>query len=142
MPNFTPGRIIPVADWLAEAKRRFGEDPLNWRFQCPICKHVQTLGDFKAIGAEPQSAYQECIGRHLQKPARDLAGTPGSNGKKSPCDYAAYGLFSSGIQVQGESGRPVYVFPFAQDVPMAETQEASRENNVPVDAPNTEKRNS
>ena len=108
--------VIPVAHWLEDGKQRFGAGWMAWRFQCPVCKHVQTPADFKAIGADPQEAYQECIGRKLPKSecARDLSGTPAANGQRSPCDYAAFGLFRLGILVQGEGPKPTPVFPFAE----------------------------
>ena len=104
---------IPVAEWLSEGKRRFGEDPKLWQFRCPVCGNVQTMEDFKQVGAEPQSAYQECIGRHLQNRASNLAGTPSKDGKTAPCDFAAYGLFQFGWKVVSEGGKVVPVFPFA-----------------------------
>ena len=104
---------MPVKEWLAEAQRLFGNNPNKWKFRCPICGNVQSGADFAAIGAEPQSCYQECIGRHQPKPARDLASIAGENGRKTPCDYAAYGLFHSAFQVIPQSGGPVQVFPFA-----------------------------
>jgi len=114
MPENQP---MPVAEWLAEGRRRFGDDYKLWKFRCPVCGHVQTPGEFGAIGQEPQSAYQECIGRHLQFRASNFAGTPGKNGEKSPCDYAAYGLFQFGWKVINERGKPVPVFPFADFPP-------------------------
>jgi hypothetical protein len=107
---------IPVAEWLAKAVALFGNDPKAWRFECPVCGNVQTLQDFKDAGAEPQRAYQECLGRVLPKPARNFASTPGGNGKTQPCDYAAFGLFqlSKAPKVIPEGGgKPVAVFPFA-----------------------------
>ena len=106
-------REIPVAEWIAEAKRLFGDNPRDYCFECPICHHIQRLGDFANIGVDPQLGYQECIGRHLRGSAKDLAQTPGKDGSKSPCDYAAYGLFSSGIVVIADNGHKVHVFPFA-----------------------------
>ena len=118
MPN---GSNVSVADWKAEGARRFGEDFRQWKWRCPICGNIATMDDFKAVGAQPQSAYQECIGRHITGSARDFAGTPGANGKKSPCDYAAYGLFRAlgGYLVIPEDpkGKSVPVFPFAEAEP-------------------------
>jgi hypothetical protein len=108
-------KIIPVTEWLARGRELFGEDPLQWRFKCPICGHVQTMADFKAIGQQAQSAYRECIGRHLPKSqcATDLASVPGKDGKKSPCDYATYGLFQIGDKVTPEGqDKPITVFYF------------------------------
>ena len=110
MPNNQP---MPVSEWLAEGKRRFGNDPKLWQFRCPVCGNIQTMQDFMQVGAQAQSAYQECIGRHLPNRASNLAGTPSKDGKKSPCDYAAYGLFQFGWKVINEAGKAVPVFPFA-----------------------------
>lgn len=110
---------MPVSEWLAEAKRRFGEDPKQWKFRCPACGNIQTLVDFEKAGAEPQSAYQECIGRHLPRAQRasQLGSEPARDtGKKQPCDYAAYGLLPlPGVKpVISENGHRVMVFPFAE----------------------------
>ncbi len=126
----TPTRDIPVAEWLAEGLRRFGGGKENWkawRFQCPVCKHVATPAEFQALGAEPQLAYQECIGRQLPKDqcASDLAETPTADGKKSPCNYAAYGLFRFGLTVLNDAGKPVPVLPFADALPGLESQGAT-----------------
>ena len=104
---------MPHAEWLAEGRRRFGDDPKSWQFRCPVCGNIQTMQDFEQVGAEPHSAYQECIGRHLPSRASNLAGTPAKDGKKSPCDFAAYGLFQFGWKVINEAGKAVPVFPFA-----------------------------
>jgi hypothetical protein len=111
---------IPVAEWLAQACALFGADPKDWKFECPVGGNIQTLQDFKDAGAEPQRAYQECLGRVIPNPARNFASTPGGNGKNQPCDYAAFGLFqlSKAPKVIPEGGgRPVAVFPFATQAP-------------------------
>lgn len=43
------------AEWLEEGKKKFGENPDEWKFQCPICGHVQ--GDRE---------YQECKNCHYK----------------------------------------------------------------------------
>jgi hypothetical protein len=89
-----------LAEWQAEAKRRFG-DAANWRFVCPACGNEQTPLDFKELGVDPQLAYQECIGRHVD--ALD-------------CDWTAYGLLGTtgkGRLVQ-LTDRQVEVFDFAE----------------------------
>jgi hypothetical protein len=107
---------VPVADWLSEARRRFGDDPKTWTFECPVCGNRQTLTQFNDIGVEPQYAYQECIGRHMKMRASNLGGTPAKDGTKSPCDYAAYGLFRAlkgHVVIPEGGGKPVAVLPFA-----------------------------
>lgn len=112
-------RTIPVAEWLSQARSLFGDDPKKWRFKCPVCGHSQTLADFEAIGAEPQSAYTECIGRYLLSRASGLGSKSADGGKKSPCDYAAFGLFrlSPAPEVVPDGGgKPVAVFAFDVEV--------------------------
>jgi hypothetical protein len=115
---------VAQAEWLAKGQEIFGEDFRTWKFECPCCGNVQTLQDFRDIGVEPQLAYQECIGRHQKGSAKDFASTPGPGAKKSPCDYAAYGLFRAlkghlviperGAEPQpGRDGKTA-VFPFAE----------------------------
>ena len=112
-------RNITVEDWRKEAVRRFGPNPMTWAFECPICHHVQTGADFVKIGANSQSAYQECIGRQMEGRASGLGTKPGKNGELSPCDYAAFGLFRAMgegaylVTPEGGEGQ-VPVFPFAE----------------------------
>lgn len=113
-------RVLPVAEWIAEGERRFGpgkDNWMNWEFQCPCCDNIATPADFKALGADPTLAYQECIGRQMprDKRASNLGSTAAENGAKAPCDYAAYGLLRAlkSYLVQGESG-PVPTIPFAE----------------------------
>lgn len=77
----------------------------GWRFECPCCQNVAGPADFKAIGADPQSAAQECIGRHLPE-ARD-AFAKGDG----PCNYAAYGLLRLGEVITMPDGSEVGVMP-------------------------------
>ena len=83
-------------EWRAQGEELFGPKMLEWRFKCPICGHVQSAQDFhkyKDQGANPSSAYQECLGRYLPKGESRQA--LGAGGKvEQPCDYAAYGLFN------------------------------------------------
>lgn len=82
------------AEWLAEAERRFGKNPLKWRFACPACAHTATCDDFKALGVAPDRAAVECIGR-----VHNELGTPGKRGKNAdgiqPCNWAAFGLLGT-----------------------------------------------
>lgn len=106
---------VPVSrdEWLAEAVRRFGPDPLQWRFRCPVCGNVQTPGEFKVlkVGLDPQMAYLNCKGRYLDRQRRAFGrnerGAPGSH-----CDYASGGLLKVG-RVVVLDGVEHNVFPFA-----------------------------
>lgn len=111
-------------EWLAEAKRRFGEHPRAWRFKCPICGNVASCGDFEKAGAEdPARAASECIGR--LRPRREVRAAFGDdNGVTSPCDYAAFGLFQIGVKVKTKNGITT-AFPFADD-PVATDEPAKK----------------
>ena len=66
-------------EWLSELKERFGDDLTKWAFVCPACGKVSTVQEFKDAGADPNDAYQTCIGRHIGK----------------GCNWAAFGLFKT-----------------------------------------------
>lgn len=102
-------------EFMAEGKRLFGDDEFKWKFQCPLCGNIQTPEDFrkhKDVGATVNSAYKECIGRYQDNPYCAFGeNKPGH--KKSPCDYAVYGLFKIGNIVKLATGKEIVVFPFA-----------------------------
>lgn len=79
--------------WLAEGKHRFGEDFEDWKFVCPKCGNVASGMEFKALGADINVIYTECIGRY---------------DKNKGCDWAAYGLFD--ICTVHVDGQPVFDF--------------------------------
>lgn len=103
-------------DWINELKRRFGDDFLNWKFVCPACDRVNSLWEFKELGAEPDDAYCNCIGRFNDK------GTDGLKpdrkiSKEFGCNWAAYGLFKTlgkGDVVVTPDGKEVDVFAMAE----------------------------
>lgn len=100
-----------LEDWLAEGRSRFGEDFSDWAFECPVCKNVATGAEFKAVGAEPNAMYQECIGRYLNMDKTQKAFLDSGEG---PCDYAGYGLFRlSPVRVRHEDGHESHAFAFA-----------------------------
>ncbi|MFE5140390.1 VVA0879 family protein [Streptomyces fagopyri] len=111
-------RILTLDEFWAEARARFGEDPLNWAFQCPSCKDAATGKDFERALAERPRKHttgqpvkptdvlgQECIGR-------SLGALKGSAVRG--CNYAAYGFIPAPWQVKRpDSDRPMYCFPLA-----------------------------
>lgn len=109
----TPQKAIPVKDCLEEGKRLFGPDPLDWRFQCPICGRVYTAREHMEAGSSgPNSAYQECIGRYLKAGPFDP-----KKGNENGCDWCAFGLFGTvgkGLIVEAEDGSVVEAFRFAE----------------------------
>ena len=87
------GKTYTAEEWLAEGERLFGKDYTKYRFKCPKCGNIATGQEFKDAGAEPNSMYCECIGRHV---------------KGKGCDWAAYGLFD--ICKVHVDGQPVFEF--------------------------------
>jgi len=112
-----PDKEYSVEEWKAEAIKRFGKDPLTWKFVCPNCGHVQCGQDFMNINMRSpaaidptrstpypvkdckNTAYQECIGRY---------------GVGTGCDYCAFGLIDSDTKVVTPDGKKIPIFPFAE----------------------------
>lgn len=98
------------AEWLAEAEKRFGKDPMNWKFVCPSCGHVASVADWKAAGAPSTAAAFSCVGRWLTK-AKDAFTDKG----KGPCNYAGGGLFRiNPVAVTFPDGVEHQAFAFAE----------------------------
>lgn len=105
-------KVMTLEEWRKEGKKRFGEDIMKWKFVCPMCGHVASVQEFVDAGAEdPDSAYQECIGRYIGK------GSPVS-GDASGCNWVAYGFFGmpngKGIIVIDEKNIGTECFDFAE----------------------------
>lgn len=95
-------------EWMAEGRRRFGDDINAWRFICPVCKHVAAVRDWRALG-EHDAAGFSCVGRWLVK-SRDAFREDGPG----PCNYAGGGLFAlNPVEVVFPDGRRVHAFAFA-----------------------------
>jgi hypothetical protein len=103
---------ITVGDWQAEAVRRFGADPLKWRFVCPSCGHITAVEDWKKAGAPADTVAFSCVGRFAGKPREAFGETGGG-----PCNYAGGGLLRINPQpVVDEAGNVHHVFAFADSV--------------------------
>lgn len=88
------------AEWRAEAERRFGSDPLKWRFVCPACGVTQEVSDFTAgenDAVAAQRAAQYCIGNYTDH----------------DCDWKSFGLFRGPVFVDMAPNGGVPVFDFA-----------------------------
>jgi hypothetical protein len=98
---------------VAELRRRFGDDPMNWAFQCPACKDIATAQDWRDALPEGQLASdrlgQLCIGRQLG--ALREASNDDYTGRG--CDWAAGGLFRGPDFVEMPDGTKVPSFPIA-----------------------------
>lgn len=110
-------------EWLAEAERRFGPDPMKWRFVCPACKHVASVQDWKDAGAPDTAAAVSCVGRWkgcrrdalgLKPEAIERGELPPAEGP-GPCNYAGYGLFMlNPVMIEHEDGTFTSAFAFAE----------------------------
>lgn len=119
-------RRLTQAELVAEARSRFGDDPLGWAFQCPRCGDVATGRDFREALADHSRTNrdgsatiasdllgQECIGRTLGA----LAGPATEDGKgqaRRGCDWCAYGFFPGPWEIELPDGRTVSGFPLAE----------------------------
>jgi len=88
-----------------EAKKRFGDDPMNWKFKCPSCGHVASVQDYKDAGASSKVVGFSCIGRYLPGICQEaFAEGPG------PCNYAGGGLIGiNPVEIDGQ-----YYFELAE----------------------------
>ncbi|WP_435113337.1 VVA0879 family protein [Nocardiopsis synnemataformans] len=112
-------RALTQDEFAAEARARFGPDPLEWAFQCPYCHDVATGRDFtQALDINPRThpngdpvtglhvMGQHCIGRELGALNDPPTHTRG-------CSSAAYGFFPGPWTVLMPDGENVHAFPFA-----------------------------
>lgn len=113
-------RKLTHAELLAEAKERFGDDPLDIAFRCPRCGDVATIRDFPEDARN--RAGQECIGRsigatrgELSRDSKEVQRGQAERG----CDWAAYGLFHGPWEIVMDDGRSVWGFPLA-DAPVTQ----------------------
>ena len=96
---------MTLAEWRAEGTRRFGDDPMKWKFVCPSCGHVAAVEDWQNAGAGEGEVAFSCVGRHIKNAGEAF-------GKKQPCNYAGGGLFKlNPVKIDGRSDN---VFAFAE----------------------------
>lgn len=119
-------RKLTQAELVAEARERFGDNPLGWAFQCPNCDDVATGQDFReALAAHPRQRQgepviasdllgQECIGRILGA-LKGGAATPGGKGQAGRgCDWAAWGLIRGPWEIVMSDGHSAWGFALAE----------------------------
>ena len=100
-------RELSYEEWIKEAKEKFGDDPLNWRFVCPGCGHIASVLDWKNIGATEGEVAFSCVGRHMDNP-KEFGVSSG------PCNYAGGGLIRlNSVHVKLENGSIRETFEFA-----------------------------
>ena len=120
----TETRVLTQEELWAEARERFGQNSIDWAFQCPSCGDIATGVEMsKALALCPRKAKhadrdvryeevlgQECIGRILGKAA------------DRGCRYAAFGFIHGPWQVAVPyRTKPMYCFPLAP-APAAEAE--------------------
>jgi len=112
-------RTLTQADLLAEAKARFGNDPLGFAFQCPNCGDIATVRDFIKAGGKDAGgrAGQECIGRSLGALNAPHTRDGRLRWDGRGCDWAAYGLIPGPWTVVTNDGRKLSAFPLAEAAP-------------------------
>lgn len=110
-------RTVTHQEWLTEAKAKFGDDAMRWRFVCPSCGHVATLQDWKDVGAPEGTWAFSCIGRYSGEALS--AANAAFKRAGGPCNYTGGGLFQlNPVEVTFEDGgaRPTFEFSEASDV--------------------------
>lgn len=121
MSTTTDYRKLTQAELLAEARDRFGADPLKWAFVCPSCGDIANGEDFRqALAEHPRTnrsgetviasdvVGQQCIGRTLgalEKSDDEYTGRG--------CTWTAGGLICGPWEIALPNGRTAYSFPLA-----------------------------
>ena len=123
--------VITEAKWKEAAIERYGEDPLKWRFRCPVCGHVASVQDWKDAGAVEGNVAYSCIGRNLDPEKTHVRDALRGEGP-GPCNYAGGGLFGFNpitVVIDPEhSSKTVQMFDFA-DRPLHPKMEVPVELN-------------
>ena len=99
-----------------EAKKRFGDNPMNWKFKCPSCGYVASVKDYKDAGASSKTVAFSCIGRYLPGKCQEaFTGGPG------PCNYAGGGLIGiNPVEIGGQ-----YYFELANEEEVSHDKSSS-----------------
>jgi len=88
-------------EWLAEGRRRFGNNISDWKFKCPQCGRINLVREFERYNIGGRTALNHCIDYFFHHEG---------------CNWKANGVFSPNGQLQimtRENGREIEVFEFA-----------------------------
>ena len=88
---------------------------MKWRFVCPSCSHVASVGDWYAAGADDNAVAFSCVGR-AAKPGSDIEKTRADKAFKNaggPCNYTGGGLFKLNPVAVEKDGVTHTMFEFA-----------------------------
>jgi hypothetical protein len=103
-------RTLTLTQLAAEARERFGPNPAQWAFQCPMCGDIATAADFPPEMREAVSI--DCVGRYrgaLSAPDADPTGAQPQRG----CGYSAHGLVHGPWEITLPDGGSLHCFPLA-----------------------------
>ncbi len=99
-------------EWLDEGTKRFGENRLDWEFECPYCSTSQTARDFLDNSEDKEEMRKlissgvvgfSCIGRYVEK--------------EIGCNWTCGGLFQiHTTSVFTEEGKEVPCFDFSEHI--------------------------
>jgi hypothetical protein len=85
-------------DFSRVAAERFGGDPMEWKFVCPVCGFVQSVRDYKNAGAPESAVAFSCVGRWIEGSSEAFSGN------KGPCNYAGGGLIRlNPVKIEGRT---------------------------------------
>lgn len=114
---------MPVEEWKAEGRRRFGPKARFWKFVCPACGTVQSGENFVATGKfsfeKPDALLSvlgySCIGRFTGKDDEGIAAKGRGEKWDKGCNWTLGGLFQiHTLEVIDENGKCVPHFEFAE----------------------------
>jgi hypothetical protein len=109
-------KTITQADFIAEVRRRHGDDPVKWKFVCPMCNTPQSAEDFYAAGFKRGTGEVNkylgfsCIGRFTGKGPAKRASIV-----REGCDWTLGGLFQlHEVEIVTEDGKHCPHFDIAE----------------------------
>lgn len=88
-------------EFYTEAKKRFGENPKDWTFECPWCHFKQSmtsiLESIKRNGFHLSQRY----GKLTKDNISQLQPKPDQECLSGKCNYVSYGLISGSLEIEG-----------------------------------------
>jgi hypothetical protein len=114
-------RIIPIAEFAAEARKRFGDDPQHWKFVCPMCGTAQSAADLLATGKFTPGAGEanrvlgfSCIGRFTGQGDEGIAAVNAGKPWDKGCNWTLGGLLQThSVELLDDAGKKFPHFDLA-----------------------------
>lgn len=109
---------LTLNEWRERGKKLYGPDVTKWKFRCPSCGNIQTIGEFCNLpNVRPSNTFIMCIGRYKNPGLKQLETRRMKTSifsTEKPCLYSIYGLFNlAETVIVNEKGKKWYVFEFA-----------------------------